>query len=186
MVRERIYAPGPKDSSSCFKNKHYDTIDDELEDRYLIAKANSNNGCPRPEDCHRFERQEKAPFFQRDNQLVYQWLIKWTKGTMGEQYVEMHKHNGRKAWQELRKKYLGGNYVQNHVANCETRLTNNLYSCERSNFNWEKYLSNFNRIFTTLASIPKKDYPGINETTKVRHLLNNISSEVLQTQLATV
>ena len=186
VVRERIYSPGPKDHQSCYLNKQFDTIDDELEDRYLIAEEKPNDNAPRPEDWLRLERNTKAPFFQGDNLLVYQWLLKWTKGTMGEQYVEMHKNNGRKAWQELRKKYLGGNYVQNLVANCETRLTNNLYSGERTNFNWEKYVSNFNRIFTTLASIPKNEYSGIDETTKVRHLLNNISSEVLQTQLATV
>jgi hypothetical protein len=84
--------------------------------------------------------------------------------------------NGRDAYMLLFDHFLGPNNVGNMGSAAETKLTGNLYNGENKRFTWETYV----RIHTEQHPVPNglKDYryAGIDDSSKVRHLLKGIKT----------
>jgi hypothetical protein len=82
--------------------------------------------------------------------------------------------NGRDAFMLLFDHFLGPTNVGNMASAAETKLTGTLNNGEKKRFTWETYV----RIHTEQHSVPNgiKDYgyAGIDDSSKVRHLLKGI------------
>jgi hypothetical protein len=87
--------------------------------------------------------------------------------------------NGRDAYILLFDHFLGPNNVGNMASEEETKLTDTLYNGEKKQFTWETYV----RIHTEQHSVLNglKDYgcAGIDDSSKVHHLLKGIKTTEL-------
>jgi hypothetical protein len=87
--------------------------------------------------------------------------------------------NGRDAYMLLLDHFLGPNNVGNMASEAETKRTSTLYNGEKKRFSWETYV----RIHTEQHSVlnGQKDYgyAGIDDSSKVRHLLKVIKTSDL-------
>jgi hypothetical protein len=87
--------------------------------------------------------------------------------------------NGRDAYMLLFDHFLGPNNVGNMASEADTKLTSTLYNGEKKRFTWETYM----RIHTEQHSVlngPKDyGYAGIDDSSKVRHLLKGIKTSEL-------
>jgi hypothetical protein len=96
--------------------------------------------------------------------------------------------NGRDTYMLLFDHLLGPNNVVNMVSAAETKMTGTLYNGEKKRFTWETCV----RIHTDKHSILNRfkdyGYAGIDDSSKVRHLLKGINTtevDVCKTQVMT-
>jgi hypothetical protein len=89
---------------------------------------------------------------------------------------DLRTRNGRDAYMLLFDHFLGPNNVGNMASEAETNLTSTLYNGDNKRFTWETYV----RIHTEQHSVPNRlkdfGYAGIDDATKVRHLLKGIKT----------
>ena len=89
--------------------------------------------------------------------------------------------NGCLAYMALKTHYLGPNNM-NHKANkAETKLKNSSYHGKRRHWHFEKYVCMHQDQHTILEGIVEYGYTGIDEQSKVRHLLDGIKTNELDT-----
>jgi hypothetical protein len=84
--------------------------------------------------------------------------------------------DGRLAYQSLRGHYLGVNNVDNMSPHAERKLANTTYTGEKRRWNFEKYVKLHVDQHAILESLVTHGYAGIDERSKVRHLMNGIKA----------
>jgi hypothetical protein len=81
--------------------------------------------------------------------------------------------NGRDAYMLLFDHFLGPSNVGNMASEAETKLTGTLYNGEKKRFNWEPYIIIHTEQHSFLNGLKYYGYAGIDDSSKVRHLLGN-------------
>jgi hypothetical protein len=87
--------------------------------------------------------------------------------------------NGRDAYMLLFDHFLGPNNVGNMVSEAETKLTSTLYNGGKKRFTWETYVRIHNEQHSVLNGLKDYGYAGIDDSSKVRHLLKGIKTTEL-------
>jgi hypothetical protein len=75
--------------------------------------------------------------------------------------------------------FLGPNHVGNMASAAETKLTGTLYSGEKKRFTWETYVRIHTEPHSVLNRLKDYGYAGIDDSSKVRHLLKGINTTEL-------
>jgi hypothetical protein len=84
--------------------------------------------------------------------------------------------NGRNAYMLLFDHFLGPNNVGNMASEAETKLTSTLYNVEKKRFTWETYVRIHTEQHSVFNGLKDYGYAGINDSSKVRHLLKGIKT----------
>jgi hypothetical protein len=84
--------------------------------------------------------------------------------------------NGRDAYMLLFYHFLGPNNVGNMASEAETKLTSTLYNGEKKRFTWETYVRIHTEHHSVLNGLKDYGYAGIDDSSKVRHLLKLIKT----------
>jgi hypothetical protein len=82
--------------------------------------------------------------------------------------------------------FLGPNNVGNVEIAAETKLTGTLYNGEKKRFTWENYVIIHTEQHSVLNGLKDYGYAGIDDSSKVRHLLKGIKTtelDVCKTQV---
>jgi hypothetical protein len=79
--------------------------------------------------------------------------------------------NGRDAYMLIFDHFLGPNNVGNMASEAETNLTSTLYNGEKKRFTWETYVRIHTEQHSVLNGLKDYRYAGIDDSSKVRHLL---------------
>jgi hypothetical protein len=82
--------------------------------------------------------------------------------------------NGRDAYMLLFDHFLGSKKFGNMASEVETKLTDTLYNGEKERFTWETYVRIHNEQHSVLNVLKDYGYEGIDDSSKVRHLLKGI------------
>jgi hypothetical protein len=72
--------------------------------------------------------------------------------------------------------FLGPKNVGNMASAAETKLTGTLYNGEKKRFTWEIYVRINLEQHSVLNQLKDCDYAGIDDSSKVRHLLKGIKT----------
>jgi hypothetical protein len=88
--------------------------------------------------------------------------------------------NGHKLYHLLFAHYLGSDHV-NHLANkMEARLASLIYRGEQKNWDWSQYTDAHIKQHTIAKNLMEHGYSGLDERSKVHHLLTGIQDNVVQ------
>ena len=90
-------------------------------------------------------------------------------------------HNGHMAYRALKNHYLGPNNMNHQANEAEAKLKDSSYHGEKCHWNFEWYVCMHQDQHTILQSLVQHGYAGINEYSKVRHLLDGIKMNKLDT-----
>jgi hypothetical protein len=94
--------------------------------------------------------------------------------------------NGGDTYMLLFDYFLGPNNVGNMASAAETKLTGTLYNGEKKRFTWEMYVRIHTEKHSVLNGLKDYDYAGIDDSSKVRHLMKGIKTtdvDVCNTQV---
>lgn len=143
----------------------YATRQDELINRAPIV---NNNGA------------HTATYLQ-DRARVWELISDITRAHDCWSYVRpaQKTQDGRLAFQGLKGHYLGQNHVDNMSSKAERRLQSNSYYGEKRRWNFEKYVKVHTDQHAVLEGLTQYGYSGIDERSKVRHLISGIKVEKL-------
>ncbi len=87
--------------------------------------------------------------------------------------------NGHKLYRLLFAHYIGSDHV-NHLANkMEARLANLTYRGEQKNWDWSRYTNAHIEQQTIAKNLMEHGYSGLDECSKVRHLLTGIQDNAV-------
>lgn len=130
----------------------------------------------------------KNQTFKSDNDAVWDHLAELTRSLDCWTYVKpaQRTRDGRKAFFNLKNHYLGKNNVDNLSTQAEQRLQALSYSGETRRWNMEKYVRAHMDQHNILQGLVEYGYSGIDERSKVRHLLNGIKTSTLDSVKAQV
>jgi hypothetical protein len=87
--------------------------------------------------------------------------------------------NGREAYMLLFDHFLGPNNVGNMASASDTRLTITLYNGEKKRFTWETYVRINTEQHSVLSGLKYYGYAGVDDLSKVHHLLKGINTTEL-------
>jgi hypothetical protein len=87
--------------------------------------------------------------------------------------------NGRDAYMLLFDHFLGPNNVGNMASAAETKITGTLYNGEKKRFTWETYVRIHTEQHSVLNGLTYYGYAGIDDSSKVHHLLKGIKTTEL-------
>ena len=87
--------------------------------------------------------------------------------------------DGHMAYQNLNRHYLGVNNVDNMSTLAEAELASTTYDGEKCHWNFEKYVKIHIDQHMILACLVEHGYSGIDERSKVCHLMNGIKTREL-------
>jgi hypothetical protein len=94
--------------------------------------------------------------------------------------------NGTDIYMLLFDHFLGPNNVGNMASAAENKLTGTLYNGEKKIFTWETYVRIHTEQHSVLSRLKDYGYAGIDDSSKVRHLLKGIKTtelDVCKTQV---
>jgi hypothetical protein len=87
--------------------------------------------------------------------------------------------NGRDAYMLLFDHFLGPNNVGNMASEADTKLTSTLYNGEKKCFTWETYVRIHTEQHSVINGLKDYGYAGIDDSSKVRHLLKGTKTTEL-------
>jgi hypothetical protein len=87
--------------------------------------------------------------------------------------------NARDAYMLLFDHSLGPNNVGSMASEAETKLTSTLYKGEKKRFTWETFVRIHTEQNSVLNGLKDYGYAGIDDSSKVRHLLKGIKTKEL-------
>ena len=119
--------------------------------------------------------------WKHDNRLVASILIKMFKHTPAYTHIFRKTANGREAWQKLQDVYLGPQNTQSQASKYERRIQNTHYSGETARFNFDTLVQIHEEAHARLEALEEHGYKGLDEGTKIRHLLESITCLKLKT-----
>lgn len=91
--------------------------------------------------------------------------------------VTKKEKNGRKLFRILFAHYLGTDHVGHLATKMEARLANLTYRGEQKNWDWAKYTDAHIEQHTIASNLMQHGYAGLDERSKIRHLLGGIHDE---------
>jgi len=94
-----------------------------------------------------------GPHWDADNQAVWNIVRAYTHGGPGWNWVSKHskKRDGRAAYMDLKKHYLGSSFVAKTISDATTELKTLFYTGKSRNFDFETFCGKLNKAFTDLA-----------------------------------
>jgi hypothetical protein len=119
--------------------------------------------------------------FNADNRTLCRYLKKICVDTAAYDYISKYTANGRQAWKDLLKVYLGPQHTQNQAAIYEAKLQNTHYDGESNRFTYDKNVSIHKEGHTRLEGLVPLGYKGIDEGTKIRYFLLSLRDPRLKT-----
>ena len=121
------------------------------------------------------------PTYVNDNHAVWQIVADWCRDNPCWTYVKpfQRRRDGRGAYFGLWNHYLGPNNIDNAATTAERRLETTTYDGEKRRWNFEKFVKIHKDQHTILDNLREHGYAGIDERSKVRHLLNGIKTDRL-------
>jgi hypothetical protein len=119
--------------------------------------------------------------FQDDKRKVWDILSKMCAKHPCWVYIKPAKKgkNGRLAYELLFDHYLGPKNVGNMANAAETKLSSTMYNGEKKRFTWETYVLIHTEQHSVLNGLKEYGYSGIDDSSKVRHLLKGIKTTEL-------
>jgi len=122
-----------------------------------------------------------TPTYLSDRTKVWELLSEITREKECWTYVRpaQKTRDGRLAFERLKGHYLGENNVDNMSSQAENTLTTTSYTGEKRNWNFEKYVRIHVDQHSILEGLVPFGYAGIDERSKVRHLISGIKTSVL-------
>ena len=122
-------------------------------------------------------------FFPVDNVTVWEKISALTHPHECWTYVRpaQRTRNGRMAYRALKNHYLGLNNTNHQANEAQAKLKDSSYHGEKRRWNFEKYVRTNQDQHTILQSLVQHGYAGIDERSKVRHLLDGIKTNGLDT-----
>ena len=176
VVRETKYLiPKPEAEDPATE---YGSKEDEL-----IARAPIINGNVGTE--------ARGPFVQSfitDRNKVWDLIAQLSNDHESWTYIKeaQRTRNGRLAFLNMWSHYLGPSNVDIMANDAERKLATANYVGEKRRWNFEKYVSLHKDQHTVLKGLMEYGYVGIDERSKVRHLIDGIKTEKLDTIKATI
>jgi hypothetical protein len=155
VVRAEI-AMKPKEEDT---PENYETVDQEM-----TARA-PHTGCP----------------FVNDRRKVWDIMSNICGKHSCFFYIKpaLRTRNGRDAYMLLFDHFLDPNNVGNMAIEAETKLTSTLYNGEKKCFTWETYVRIHTEQHSVLNGLKYYGYAGIDDSSKVSHLLKGIKTTEL-------
>ena len=123
----------------------------------------------------------EGPTYRADNRTMCRLLKKMTADTPAYEYISKYTADGRQAWLDLLDTYLGSQHTQIQATIWEAKLRECTYEGETSRWNFEKAVNVHKTGHTRLDGLKPYGYLGMDEGTKIRHLLNSIKDPKLKT-----
>ena len=122
-------------------------------------------------------------FFPVDNVTVWEKISALTHSHECWKYVwpTQRTCNGCMAYRALKNHYLGLNNMNHQANEAEAELKDSSYHGEKCHWNFKKYVQMHQDQHTILQSLVQHGYAGIDERSKVRHLLDGIKTNNLDT-----
>ena len=160
VIRENVDPPADPDPST-----GYTTVQDEM-----ISRAPHKDAAGDPH-----------PTFVADSKKVWELLSATGREMDCWTYLKpaQKKLDGRAAFWGLFNNYLGPNNVDNMASLAEKKLESTTYSGERKRWNFEKYVKVHMDQHSILQGLTEHGYVGIDERSKVRHLMAGIKTKDL-------
>ena len=121
--------------------------------------------------------------YKTDNALVYNKLATLFREKDCWTYMQQatRRRDGRAAYLGLKNHYLGPNNVDNLANTAERQLKASSYTGEGRRWNFEKYVKVHVDQHQILTDLVRHGYAGIDQRSKVRHLLDGIKTKELDT-----
>ena len=143
----------------------------------MIARAPHFDGAGNPTQT-----------FVADNHKVWEFMHAVTCDDVCFAYVKpsQRARDGRGAYWALFNHYLGPNNVDNMASAAERRLQNMSYSGDGKRWNLEKLITTHVQQHGILHDLEEYGYAGLDERSKVRHLVDAINTPVLEAPKAQV
>ena len=116
------------------------------------------------------------PVYLSDRQKVWKLLADICRDTECWTYIKpaQRTRNGRLAFEKLYGHYLGPNNVDNMATAAEKKLATVRYDGEKKRWNFERYVRTQVDQHSILEGLVEYGYSGIDERSKVRHLMNGV------------
>ena len=137
---------------------------------------------------HQAELIARAPLtgetFREDNRTMCRLLKMMCVDTAAYTYISAYTANGRAAWLKLVEVYLGPQHTQTQATIYEAKLQNSHYDGESARFTFDKLIDMHKQAHTRLDGLKPHGYLGMDEQTKIRHLLNAIRTKNTKVQAA--
>ena len=174
IVRDTVAVPDEDDDPDNWSpDTVYGTIQEELIARSPHKDAN-----------------DVAMQHYRDNNIaVYEIIANLCRDQDCWTYIKSacgRRRDGRAAFKALKDHYLGPNMVDNQANVAETKLATGTYTGEGRRWDFERYARRHVEQHAILASLEEHGYAGIDDLSKVRHLLNGIKDPKLDSVIATI
>lgn len=120
-----------------------------------------------------------TPTFTTDNHRVFELLASLTRDKDCWTYVRpsQRTRNGRLAYMALYDHYLGPNNLDHMASQAEGKLKSTRYYGEKKRWNFEKFARVHVEQHTILEGLALHGHAGIDERSKVRHLLDGIMTK---------
>ena len=125
----------------------------------------------------------EGTFFLVDNVTVWEKISTLTCSHECWTYVHPTQHtcNGCLAYRALKNHYLGPNNMNHQANEAEAKLKDSSYHGEKHCWNFEKYVHMHQDQYMILQGLVEHGYAGIDEHSKVHHLLDGIKTNELDT-----
>lgn len=133
---------------------------------------------------HRDAAGNRTELYNNDNHRVWTLLVGLCRSHLCWTYIKgfARARDGRAAFLMLRSHYLGINNVNGLASKAENAFYRLMYSKETKRFNFETYVSGHKEQHQILEELEiEYDYKGMDEGTKVRHLIAGIKTDKLDT-----
>jgi hypothetical protein len=119
--------------------------------------------------------------FAQDNIKIWNLLSTIFRGTEIWTYLKpfQRARDGRGAYLNAWDHYLGPDHVDNMASRAERTLETTSYAGEKRRWNFEKFVSMHKKQHTVLENLTEQGYSGIDDRSKVRHLLAGIKTKEL-------
>jgi hypothetical protein len=124
-----------------------------------------------------------TPVYMADRALVYEKIAALTRDHDCWTYVRpaQRTRDGRQAYLGLYGHYLGVNNVDNMATKAESKLMSLTYNGETRRWNFEKYVKMHVDQHHILDGLTQYGHAGIDQRSKVRHLIRGIKTKTLDT-----
>jgi hypothetical protein len=88
----------------------------------------------------------------------------------------LRNRNGRDVYMLLFDHFIGPNNVGNMASEADTKLASTLYNGEKTRFTWETYVRIHTEQHSVINGLKYYGYAGIDDSSKVHHLLKGIKT----------
>jgi hypothetical protein len=137
---------------------------------------------------HRDPEGEFLNTFLTDRTKVWKLLAELFESHLAWTYIKPSQKtlDGRKAFWDAFDHYLGPNNVDSQATKAENVLKNTIYQGEKKRHNFEQYVITHVTQHAILESLEEHGYKGLDDRSKVRHLIDGIKTDALENVQLTI